>query len=109
LPPLNSATLSINTKKDAWSPVSESKDIISAAHFSAGWNEEQGFIVQDTTFSITPGSLTFIVGPVGCGKPTLLHAVLDETTFNGGHLRTTVNSAAFAGQTPWLINDTILL
>ncbi|KAF1936890.1 hypothetical protein EJ02DRAFT_459161 [Clathrospora elynae] len=107
LSPLTSATLSINTRKDAWSPVSESKDVITAAHFSAGWSEEQGYIVQDATFSITPGSLTFIVGPVGCGKSTLLHAMLGETTFNEGHLRTTLNSAAFAGQAPWLINDTI--
>ncbi|KAF1936458.1 hypothetical protein EJ02DRAFT_470428 [Clathrospora elynae] len=65
LSPLTSATLSINTKKDAWSPVSESKDVITAALFSAGWSKEQGFIVQDATFSITPGSLTFIVGPYG--------------------------------------------
>ncbi|KAH5529875.1 hypothetical protein HBI29_022040 [Parastagonospora nodorum] len=109
--------LSINTK-EAWSPVSnnkndirvpecESKDVITAAHFSAGWNEEQGFVIRDATFSIMPGSLTFIVGPVGCGKSTLLHAMLDETTHNKGHLQTSLNSAAFASQAPWLINDTI--
>ncbi|KAL1600166.1 hypothetical protein SLS59_005789 [Nothophoma quercina] len=63
LSPLTPATSSINTRKDAWSPVSESKDAITAAHFSAGWSEEQGFIVQDATLSIMPGSLTFIVGP----------------------------------------------
>lgn len=106
LSPLPSATLSIN-KKDAGSPVSESKDVISAACFSAGWSEVQGFIIRDVTFSITPGSLTFIVGPVGCGKSTLLHAMLDETTFNRGNFQTNFNSAAFAGQAPWLINDTI--
>ena len=104
---LTSATVSINTKEDVWTPVSESKDVITAAHFSTGWSEEQGFIVQGATFSITPGSLTFIVGPVGCGKSTLLHAILGETTFNEGHLQMNLNSAAFAGQAPWLINDTI--
>ncbi|CAE7199875.1 hypothetical protein P3342_010333 [Pyrenophora teres f. teres] len=100
-------TLSITTKEDAWSPISDTKEVITASNFSAGWSEEQGFVVRDATFSITPGSLTFIVGPVGCGKSTLLHAMLDETTFNQGHLLTTLNSAAFAGQAPWLINDTI--
>ncbi|RMZ69313.1 ABC transporter integral membrane type 1 [Pyrenophora seminiperda CCB06] len=108
LSPPSSATLStMNTKKDEWSPISESKDVINAAHFSAGWNEEQGFVVQDATFSITPGSFTFIVGPVGCGKSTLLHSILGETTFHEGHLRTSLDGAAFAGQAPWLINDTI--
>ncbi|EDU42146.1 MdlB ABC-type multidrug transport system ATPase and permease component [Pyrenophora tritici-repentis] len=104
---LNLETLSITTKEDAWSPICDTKDIITASNFSAGWSEEQGFVVRDATFSITPGSLTFIVGPVGCGKSTLLHAMLDETTFNEGHLLTNLNSAAFAGQAPWLINDTI--
>jgi ABC-type iron transport system FetAB ATPase subunit len=37
--------------------------------------------VQDATFSITPGSLTFIVGPVACDKSTQLHAMLDNIAF----------------------------
>lgn len=106
LSPLSTTTLSVNLK-GIWPPISERKGAITATHVSAGWSEEQGYIIQDATFSITRGSLTFIVGPVGCGKSTLLHAMLGETTFNEGHLPTTLNNAAFAGQTPWLINDTI--
>jgi ATP-binding cassette subfamily C (CFTR/MRP) protein 1 len=107
LSPPASTMASLISKKDLLSLVSEVKDVIAASHFSAGWNEEQGFIIEAVTFSITSGSLTFIVGPVGCGKSTLLHAMLGETTHNEGRLHSTLNSAAFASQAPWLINDTI--
>ncbi|ETN41096.1 uncharacterized protein HMPREF1541_03031 [Cyphellophora europaea CBS 101466] len=81
--------------------------VVLATKYSAGWEKDRGFIVQDLNFSVMRGSLTFIVGPVGCGKSTLLNAMLGETTVNSGDLHTTFDRAAFAGQSPWLISDTI--
>lgn len=87
--------------------VSPDPRVVIATKYSAGWEKDRGYVIQDMTFSVSRAKLTFIVGPVGCGKSTLLHAILGETTVNEGDLHTTFDRAAFAPQSPWLISDTI--
>ncbi|XP_044721310.1 ABC transporter domain-containing protein [Hirsutella rhossiliensis] len=81
--------------------------IVTATRYSAGWDRNRGFILQDITLSVQRGSLTFVVGPVGCGKSTLLLSMLGETPISHGELHTSFVRAAYAGQSPWLISDTI--
>ena len=78
--------------------------LVIATNFSAGWNKDKPFVVNDLTFSVMQSSLTFIIGPVGSGKTTLLHAILGETPRNHGPLHTAFSRAAFASQAPWLAN-----
>ncbi|KAM5453644.1 hypothetical protein McanCB56680_002853 [Microsporum canis] len=52
-------------------------------------------------------SLTIVVGPVGCGKTTLLRAVLGEVPCDEGTITLSSKRAAFCAQAPWLPNGTI--
>jgi ABC-type bacteriocin/lantibiotic exporter with double-glycine peptidase domain len=74
---------------------------------SFGWtplNEAQNIKVNTT---IPTGSLTIIVGPVGCGKSTFLKALLGETQSLEGIVSLSSSDIAFCDQTPWMINGTI--
>ncbi|KYK58885.1 hypothetical protein DCS_00012 [Drechmeria coniospora] len=86
---------------------SPSPSIVTATQYSAGWDQDRGYVLQDLTFSVPRGSLTFVVGPVGCGKSTLLCSMLGETVVSKGDLRVAFDRAAYVGQSPWLTNDTI--
>jgi ATP-binding cassette subfamily C (CFTR/MRP) protein 4 len=73
------------------------------------------FCVSRVTLSLTHGELLGVVGPVGCGKTTLLHGLLGELEAKGGsraYYHPTAASAAspviaFASQTPVIFNGTI--
>jgi ABC-type multidrug transport system fused ATPase/permease subunit len=70
-----------------------------------GWTANN-FVLQDINISLTRGSLTMVIGPVGSGKSTLCRALLGEMPFAMGHL--TLNSAhgrvAYCDQQPFLSN-----
>ena len=79
----------------------------------------------DVSFTVAPGSLTCLVGPVGCGKSSLLMAVLGElpaaggvagvaptTSTSGGVAPATSTpsvacSIAYVSQTPFLLTGSI--
>jgi ATP-binding cassette subfamily C (CFTR/MRP) protein 1 len=61
-------------------------------------------------FSMRRGAITLIVGPVGCGKTTLLKAVLGELSSQTDSQSTVGITSPFMGycsQTPWLQNAAI--
>jgi ATP-binding cassette subfamily C (CFTR/MRP) protein 1 len=59
------------------------------------------------SFSIKVSGLTMIIGPVACGKSTLLKALLGETPSSQGFVYVSTTEVAFCDQTPWLINGSI--
>ncbi|KAH8665276.1 putative ABC multidrug transporter [Tricladium varicosporioides] len=74
---------------------------------SAGWTNEKPNIVNNLSFQIQPLSLTMVVGPVGCGKSTFIHALLGETPVFNGYLNYNSSAIAYCGQNCWLKNDTV--
>lgn len=67
-----------------------------------------GTILSNINLDITPGSLAIISGPVGCGKTTLLKAILGESSPNeSGTIQIASTRIAFCSQTAWLPNTTI--
>ncbi|BAE64600.1 unnamed protein product [Aspergillus oryzae RIB40] len=74
---------------------------------SAGWEESKPAVVQDLTFEIHRGTVTFVVGPVGSGKSTFVRTLLRETPIFSGGLKADPDSIAYCSQTPWLTNNTI--
>ncbi|KAG9235150.1 hypothetical protein BJ875DRAFT_495249 [Amylocarpus encephaloides] len=74
---------------------------------SSWWSKEKTPIVSDLTFQIRASSLTMIVGPVGCGKSTLINTLLGETPLVDGYLNVDSSVIAYCSQTSWLKNDTV--
>ncbi|MFH4976944.1 hypothetical protein AB6A40_003653 [Gnathostoma spinigerum] len=81
--------------------------------FSAVWDttkidgeNEGSTAVSDITVNMVSGQLTAIIGPVGCGKSSLLHSILRETRKTSGHLKVK-GTVAFASQDAWIFSGTI--
>lgn len=51
--------------------------------------------------------ITMIVGPVGCGKSTLIKGILHQHMVKNGFRTASFSKAAYCPQTPWITNDTI--
>ncbi|XP_040201368.1 ATP-binding cassette sub-family C member 9 isoform X2 [Rana temporaria] len=66
--------------------------------------------LSNIDIQIPTGQLTMIVGQVGCGKSSLLLAILGEMQKLEGRVcwnNKNRNSVAYAGQKPWLLNATV--
>ncbi|MCJ1475167.1 hypothetical protein MMC13_003827 [Lambiella insularis] len=75
---------------------------------SFGWIKNQD-ILHDINLSIPRSKLTLVVGPVACGKSTLLQALLGETLGFRGTMDINESSTdiAFCSQTPFLVNASL--
>ena len=63
--------------------------------------------LQDISFSAQAGSLTCIVGAVGSGKTSLIHALLGELHKSSGSVNIAGGSVAYAAQQPFILNATL--
>ncbi|KAM4748313.1 ATP-binding cassette sub-family C member 9 [Rhinophrynus dorsalis] len=66
--------------------------------------------LSNIDIQIPTGQLTMIVGQVGCGKSSLLLAILGEMLTLEGRVNwnnKNRHSVAYAGQKPWLLNATV--
>ncbi|KAJ5770022.1 uncharacterized protein N7511_002073 [Penicillium nucicola] len=81
--------------------------MVVAEQYSAGWDPEGSMVIKDLSFEIRPSSINFVVGPVACGKTTLLLAILGEVNHHEGRLEVAVPRVGYCSQTPWITNGTI--
>lgn len=68
---------------------------------------EADLTLKAANFSIPEAKLTVITGPTGCGKTTLLKALLGEVSPEAGSIRIHTSSMAYCSQIPWLPNGSI--
>ncbi|KXJ88783.1 P-loop containing nucleoside triphosphate hydrolase protein [Microdochium bolleyi] len=65
-------------------------------------------VLIDMSLDITPGSVTLVTGPVGCGKSMLLLSVLGESYVATGQItRTSPSKISYSAQEPWIPNLTL--
>ena len=64
-------------------------------------------MIDDVSFDCQPRDLTMVVGPVGCGKSSLLKGLLGEIPAAKGNIYFDQAQAAFVGQDPWIQNSSI--
>uniref|UniRef100_A0A0D2XKL9 Uncharacterized protein n=1 Tax=Fusarium oxysporum (strain Fo5176) TaxID=660025 RepID=A0A0D2XKL9_FUSOF len=63
-------------------------------------------LLTDINLHISPGTLNMLAGRVGCGKSSLLRAIIGELIPAEGTVETE-DSLAYCDQVPWLRNTTI--
>ncbi|KAG5781755.1 hypothetical protein H9Q73_004573 [Fusarium xylarioides] len=63
-------------------------------------------LLTDINLRVSPGTLNMLVGRVGCGKSSLLKAIIGELIPSEGTVKAE-DSLAYCDQVPWLRNTTI--
>ncbi|OWZ06925.1 Multidrug resistance protein ABC transporter [Phytophthora megakarya] len=83
------------------------KAIISFEDADFQWVEDTPTpTLSNISFTLQPGTLTVIVGPVGSGKSSLVNAILGEMHQLRG-TRVVHGDAAYASQQAWIQNQTV--
>ncbi len=74
---------------------------------SFGWDKSKEANLSDIDLTVPRGKFTMLVGPVGCGKSTLIKALLGEVATLKGEVRASCAEMAYCDQTPWHMNGTV--
>ncbi|CAD6978417.1 unnamed protein product [Tilletia controversa] len=69
--------------------------------------EHKPFQLQNLNLTIPRGALVAIVGPVGCGKSSLLQGCLGEMRATSGSVTWGSQSVAYCSQTAWIMSATV--
>ncbi|KAI9640923.1 hypothetical protein NHQ30_010764 [Ciborinia camelliae] len=79
---------------------------ISVVDATFGWTKSGQATLEEINIVIQASSLTMIVGPVGCGKSTLVKSFLGETRVSKGFVYVSSREMSFCDQSSWLYNAT---
>jgi ABC-type bacteriocin/lantibiotic exporter with double-glycine peptidase domain len=71
------------------------------------WAPEKEATLQNLNLNIRKGEILMIIGPVSCGKSTLLESMINQNMVIGGSISASFLKTAYCPQTPWIQNDTI--
>ncbi|KAK0424584.1 hypothetical protein QR680_008735 [Steinernema hermaphroditum] len=70
------------------------------------WEKEKKPVLRDVTVAVKSGELVAVVGEVGCGKSSLIAALLGEMTKESGSVHV-AGSVAYVPQQAWIQNGTL--
>ncbi|TKR75880.1 hypothetical protein L596_017111 [Steinernema carpocapsae] len=79
---------------------------ISLQNASFSWEESSRMVLKNLSITVTQGELVAIVGEVGCGKSSLISALLGEMTKEAGRVHVS-GSVAYVPQQAWIQNGTL--
>lgn len=63
--------------------------------------------ITDINLNVTASSLVMVIGPIGCGKTTLLKTILGEMPSVTGEAEIVTQPVGYCPQEPWLPNYTV--
>ncbi|XP_064349099.1 ATP-binding cassette sub-family C member 4 isoform X3 [Camelus dromedarius] len=87
--------------------LSDGKTIVHVQDFTAFWEKaSETPTLRGLSFTVRPGELLAVVGPVGAGKSSLLSAVLGELPPSQG-LVSVHGRIAYVSQQPWVFSGTV--
>nr|KAF6427059.1 ATP binding cassette subfamily C member 4 [Rousettus aegyptiacus] len=87
--------------------LSDGKTIVHVQDFTTFWDKSlETPTLQGLSFTVRPGELLAVVGPVGAGKSSLLSAVLGELSPSQG-LVSVHGRIAYVSQQPWVFSGTV--
>jgi ATP-binding cassette subfamily C (CFTR/MRP) protein 1 len=76
--------------------------IVRIQNGSFGWKETGEPALRNVNITVAESQLVAIVGPVGCGKSTVLKAILGETPYYEGQVHVSNANIAWCEQEAWL-------
>lgn len=79
---------------------------LSIANGTFAWDAAQAAILHNINLRVTAGQLVIIIGEVGCGKSSLLSALLHEMPATAGEVQVR-GRVAYTAQDPWIQNTTV--
>ena len=92
---------------DQISGSSSKEPFLSISDISCRWNQDNlTETLREITLSVSSGSMVAITGPVGCGKSSLLTAILGELPLCAGDI-SYHGKLAYVPQIPWVFSGTI--
>ncbi|KAJ5876483.1 ABC transporter transmembrane domain type 1 [Penicillium soppii] len=80
--------------------------LISFQDANIAWSSDKDPVLRHLNLNIHQG-ITMIVGPVGCGKSTLVESILSQHMVEDGSRTASFSRAAYCPQIPWITNNTI--
>ncbi|MXQ99163.1 hypothetical protein E5288_WYG012305 [Bos mutus] len=86
---------------------SDGEMMVDMQDFTAFWDEESELpTLKGLSFTVRPGELLTVVGPVGAGKSSLLRALLGELPPSQGKV-SVHGRIAYVSQQPWVFPGTV--
>ncbi|KAF2157808.1 ABC transporter [Myriangium duriaei CBS 260.36] len=82
-------------------------DVVASVRGHFAWSPELAPVLNISQWSIYRGQLNLVLGPVGCGKSTLMKCVLGELSAFHGDVWTGYGGTAYCDQKPWLPNEPV--
>ena len=82
-------------------------DALSVEDANFGWDKEVDAVLKDISLRVPQGKMTMIVGPVGCGKTTLLKAILGEVPRIAGKVKIYTGDVSYCDQSPFHMNGSV--
>eukprot|EP00096_Caligus_rogercresseyi_P011383 TRINITY_DN4461_c0_g1_i2.p1 TRINITY_DN4461_c0_g1~~TRINITY_DN4461_c0_g1_i2.p1 ORF type:complete len:890 (+),score=159.36 TRINITY_DN4461_c0_g1_i2:173-2842(+) len=80
---------------------------VEVSKVSGKWSDESNsFDLKNVSFSVEVGELCAIIGPVGCGKSTVIQALLGEFPISYGEINIK-GRISYASQEPWIFSGTV--
>lgn len=102
----------LGTKKSVLDDI-ELANIDSGDHYAISIDNATFATADDNTLlhgidlKVATGSLTMLVGKIGCGKSSLLKAIIGEMVIQSGAVRVSSDTIAYCDQNVWLRNATV--
>ncbi|CAG9326280.1 unnamed protein product [Blepharisma stoltei] len=91
----------------AWNEIEtlENEDLKTTKNFLAPTVENQ-IVLNEIDVKLDHGELLIVIGPVGCGKTSLLMGIMQEIALASGKIHLN-GKIAYSGEDPWIVSSSI--
>ncbi|KAF6834099.1 ABC multidrug transporter [Colletotrichum musicola] len=93
--------------KDTSTGNSLAEGIVASVKGSFSWSDDARPVIDIEGWNIRRRAFTLVLGPVGCGKSTLIKALLGELSDFKGTVRINASGVTYCGQSAWIPNETV--
>lgn len=80
---------------------------ITNGNFTWGGDQDDALVLKNINLTVGKGQLAAVVGPVGCGKSSLVLSLLGDTVKIAGSTANIDGSLAYVAQQAWIQNATL--